>query len=67
MYLNNNSLSQMYGDFLEGELHMTSEKNICIQRYDGGDIFEACTGIHVCKKSVNFNFESVNQILYSDP
>ena len=36
MYLNNNSLSQMYGDFLEGELHMTSEKNICIQGYNSG-------------------------------
>lgn len=52
MHLNDNSLLQMNGDFLEGELHMTSEKNICIQGYDGGDIFEACTGIHVCKKSV---------------
>ena len=67
MYLNNNSLSQMYGDFLEGELHMTSQKNICIQGYNSGDLFEACTGIHVCKQSVNFNFESVNQILYCDP
>ena len=52
MHLNNNSLSQMYADFLEGELHMTSQKNICIQGYDIGDIFEACTGIHVCKQSV---------------
>lgn len=52
MHLNDNSPSQMYGDFLEGELHMTSEKNICIQGYNSGDTFEACTGIHVCKKSV---------------
>ena len=52
MHLNNNSLLQMNGDFLEGELHMTSQKNICIQRYDGSDIFEACTGIHVYKPSV---------------
>lgn len=67
MHLNNNSLLQMNGDFLEGELHMTSQKNICIQGYNSGDLFEACTGIHVCKQSVNCNFESVNQILSCDP
>ena len=52
MYLNNNSLSQMKGDFLEGELHMTSQRNVCIKGYNSGDLFEAYTGIHVCKTSV---------------
>ena len=36
---NNDSLLQMYADFLWGELHITSQKNICIQGYDSGDVF----------------------------